>query len=153
MADYSSYYCNQAGNGLPVFHGVRYQRGHGFFGRMFQRFGMPLLKYIGKQALQTGVNIGSDVLEGKTVRDSTRQNLVSTGRTVAKDAVERARKYVQTGEGKKRKRKNRQSGTSRKRRNLRPRKRCVKRRKGSKKKSVRTKKSKRQVHFQDVFSS
>jgi hypothetical protein len=150
MADYSSYYCNQAGNGLPVFHGVRYQRGHGFFGRMFQRFGMPLLKYIGKQALQTGVNIGSDVLEGKTVRDSTRQNLVSTGRTVAKDAVERARKYVQTGEGRKRKR--RQTGGGRKRRKIGTNKKSVKKRKQGKKKSVRSKKSKRQVHFHDVFS-
>ncbi|XP_053200532.1 uncharacterized protein F54H12.2-like [Panonychus citri] len=57
-----TYYLNQAGTGLPlqIFAGTRYQRGNGFFGRFFMSKIMPILRYLGEQALSTGQAILSD---------------------------------------------------------------------------------------------
>lgn len=57
---FERYYLQQAGNGLPAFAGIRYQRGHGL-GNVFRgmsRIAAPLLvkgaKTLGKQLLKTG---------------------------------------------------------------------------------------------------
>jgi hypothetical protein len=157
MVDYTDYYVNQAGNGLPGFSGPRFQKGYGFFS-MLKRWGVPLLKYIGKSALQTGVNIGSDILDGKQVRESAKKQLVSTGRSMASDAVARARKYVQTGTGKKR-RKQKYSKKKRTKKGAIGKKgkgkkgRVGKRKRKAGKKSVKHRKQKRKVQFNDIFSS
>ena len=74
---YEQYYVNQAkrkGGSLPAFHGARFQRGYGL-GSIFRglfRWAMPHLqqgaKVIGKKALQTGVNVVQDVLDGDNVK-------------------------------------------------------------------------------------
>ena len=71
---YEQYYVNQAkqkGGSLPAFHGARFQHGYGL-GSIFRglfRWAMPHLqqgaKVIGKKALQTGVNVVQDVLDGE----------------------------------------------------------------------------------------
>ena len=74
---YEQYYVDQAkqkGGNLPAFHGARFQRGYGL-GSIFKglfRWAKPLLqqgaKVIGKKALQTGVNVAQDVLDGDNIK-------------------------------------------------------------------------------------
>ena len=67
---YEQYYVDQArqkGDNLPAFHGSRFQQGYGL-GSIFKglfRWAMP--KVLGKKALQTGVQVAQDVLEGNNV--------------------------------------------------------------------------------------
>src|SRR5258705_2176305 len=71
------YYAHQAGGGVgSVFAGQRYQRGHGlgsFFAGLF-RSAMPLitrgLKALGRQALSTGGEVLSDVMQGEPLKAS-----------------------------------------------------------------------------------
>ena len=74
---YEQYYVDQAkqkGRNLPAFHGARFQRGYGL-GSIFRglfRWAIPHLqqgaKVIGKKALQTGVNVAKDVLDGDNIK-------------------------------------------------------------------------------------
>ena len=73
---YEQYYVDQAkqkGGNLPAFHGSRFQQGYGLasiFKGLF-RWVMPHVqqgaKVLGKKALQTGVQVAQDVLEGNNV--------------------------------------------------------------------------------------
>jgi hypothetical protein len=75
---YTDYYVDQAGNGsLPVFQGVRGQRGHGFGSVLSGLFrsAAPMLKRIGKTALTTGAQIASDLLGGKSFSESARSRV------------------------------------------------------------------------------
>lgn len=74
---YEQYYLDQAkqkGGNLPAFHGVRSQRGYGLRGifRGLFRWAKPHLrqgaKVLGKKALQTGVNVAQDVIDGKDIK-------------------------------------------------------------------------------------
>jgi hypothetical protein len=100
---YARYYLNQAGGMLPAFQGVRYQRGHGFFGKLFSNSVLPALKFLGKKALSTGVNVAQDMLEGQNIRDSFASRARQSGREVAEEALERARQLSQRGTGGKKK--------------------------------------------------
>lgn len=75
---YLSYYSEQAGDGISHFSGLKYQKGHGigsFFGRLFKSLILPSAKYLGKKALKTGVDIGSDVLEGQSFKESAKKRV------------------------------------------------------------------------------
>ena len=73
---YEEYYLNQAkqkGGNLPAFYGSRFQQGY-VLGSIFKgvfRWAIPHLqqgaKLLGKKALQTGVQVAKDVLEGDDV--------------------------------------------------------------------------------------
>ena len=72
---YEQYYANQCGNGMNVFQGARGQRGHGL-GSMLSglfRSALPMIKNFGRNALQTGLNVATDVVEGTNFRDSLRK--------------------------------------------------------------------------------
>jgi hypothetical protein len=94
---YENYYINQAGSGIAGFSGVKYQKGHGFFGRIFSNAILPILKYLGKKAINTGVGIGSDYLAGEDIKSSAKRRLKSTGLDIAEDALERVKKQRGTG--------------------------------------------------------
>ena len=74
---YEEYYLNQGkqkGGNLPAFRGSRFQQGYGL-GSIFKglfRWAMPHLqqgaKVLGKKALQTGVEMAQDVLDGDDVK-------------------------------------------------------------------------------------
>ena len=114
MNPYIEYYENQAGNGIVGFQGVKYQRGHSFFGRLLQGAIYPLLRYLGKQDLSTGITVASDVMENKEdIRQAAKRRLIETGNVIAKDAIARARKFQQ-GEGKTRSYKRKQKPKKRK---------------------------------------
>ena len=102
--DWDDYYSNQAGNGLSAFEGLRYQQGHGFFSTLFQNIIKPLGRYLGRQAITTGVNIGADYLKGDNLKESLKKNVKMTGRNMLEDSIGRAKKFAQTGSGKRRRR-------------------------------------------------
>ena len=84
---YHDYYIHQAGKGYPVFAGRRYQRGHGFgsiFGGLFKA-AMPLLKRgaktLGREALQTGLNIAGDVVQGRNIKQAGSRSTIEINRT------------------------------------------------------------------------
>lgn len=80
-----TYYLNQAGTGLPlqIFAGTRYQRGNGFFGRFFMSKIMPILRYLGEQALSTGQAILSDT------KKSAKDRVSATMDRITSDAIQK----------------------------------------------------------------
>ena len=148
---YLEYYSNQAGSGLAGFQGYRYQRGHGFFGNLFQNILKPLGKYLGKQALKTGVEIGGDMMSGENFKTSAKKRLKSTKDVVLNDAIDRAKLFAQTGKGRKRRRRRRKGNKKQnnffkkmKVRKTRKRK-CKKRKKSVKKRKPKSK------HLRNIF--
>ena len=92
MTNLDVYYSQQAGTGIAFYPGVRYQKGHGFFGRFFQRSLLPLIKSLGHKLLSTGVDVADDVINndldpmsslrrrGKAVVKDTASNWISSAR-------------------------------------------------------------------------
>ena len=78
---YEDYYLSQIGRGMPVFRGVRYQRGHGLGNvlRNLTKFALPFLKKglkaVGKQAVRTGMNIAQEAMQGQNIKAATKRHL------------------------------------------------------------------------------
>ena len=74
---YEQYYADQCGNGMNVFQGARGQRGHGLGSVLSGLFrsALPMIKNFGKQALQTGLNVATDVVQGNSFKDSLRKHV------------------------------------------------------------------------------
>src|ERR1700712_1748936 len=101
---YLAYYKQQAGTGLTGFQGYRYQRGHGFFGRLISKAVFPLLKFLGQRAVSTGADIATDVLVNKRdFKQAAKERLKNEGKELASAGVQRAKKFVLEGKGRKRK--------------------------------------------------
>lgn len=93
MPNLTAYYTQQAGSGISFYPGVRYQRGHGFFGRFFKGSLLPLLQSLGHKMLSTGVEVADDVLNkdvdplsalkyrGKIAARDTANKLISRARS------------------------------------------------------------------------
>ena len=84
---------------ISVFRGAPYQRGYGL-GSLFKRFGIPILQFLGKRLVKTGVNIGNDYLAGRNfvpaIKDNARQGI----RKVASEGLDELKKLVdQSGSG------------------------------------------------------
>jgi hypothetical protein len=110
--NYKEYYENQAGSGFPVFTGYANQKGHGLGGifRTIYKFILPLFKthalpvlkrggeVLGSEAIKAVSNIANDVITGKNIHQSTKDNV--------KDAInnlsQKAQSSLQEG-GRKRK--------------------------------------------------
>ena len=71
MNPYIAYYNNQVGSGLAGFQGIRYQKGNGWFRRLFSSTVLPfviqLIPALGKRVLPKGVAIAQDILGGENV--------------------------------------------------------------------------------------
>ena len=63
---------------------------------------MPLLKYLGPQAVALGADVATDAISGENVLDSLKSRGKTTARSIASDAGDRAKRFAQTGKGKKR---------------------------------------------------
>jgi len=97
---YVEYFRTQAGTGLTGFQGIKHQRGHGFFGRIFSKAVYPLLRFLGKQAITTGANLASDVfLDKKNIKDAAKDRLNEAAEDIVKAGVKRAKTFAQDGEG------------------------------------------------------
>jgi hypothetical protein len=80
----------------PVFRGLRYQRGYGLggvFRKLFRyivpfvkEHGVPLLKTVGKTALNSATNLATDALDGKNIKESAKQRLKETFEDLKKKA-------------------------------------------------------------------
>jgi len=111
---FTTYYINQAGSGIAGYSGVRYQKGHGFFGRLLSGAVMPILKYLGRKALNTGVNIGTDLLQGDNFKSTMKKRLKNTGLDIAEDTLEKVRNFRQSGSGRRRRKANKKTSKKRK---------------------------------------
>ena len=76
---------DQDGGWTPYYAGAKYQKGHGL-GSMFSgmlKSALPLLKKgamgLAKSAVETGLNIAKDGIEGKNLKDSFNKNLKLAG--------------------------------------------------------------------------
>jgi hypothetical protein len=101
---YINYYVNQAGSGISGFEGIRYQRGHGIFGKFFTESLLPLLKYLGVKAWDTGVGIANDAFKGQNIVGSAKKRLKRTAMEIADDGYAKVKKFAQSGSGKRRRR-------------------------------------------------
>ncbi len=70
--------------GLPAFAGVRYQRGHGL-GNTVRRLTKMMIpeikkkaKVVGKHALHTGINVVSDMMQGKSLKTSVKKRAMES---------------------------------------------------------------------------
>ena len=116
MNPYEKYYLNQAGSGVVAYTGVRFQKGNGFFGRLISSFALPLLKYFGRQGLETVGNIVTDIKENpdSKIKDVLKRQAKSTLANVTEDSAKRAKKFIQTGKGVKKYKRNTKSKVTKK---------------------------------------
>lgn len=138
---FEDYYVDQSGSGVyqgPLwqeggairgFAGRDYQYGTGLgsFGRTLYRWAKPILQYLGREGLKTGVNIGSDVVAGTDIKQSVSNRARETGSKIVGDAATAIQKKLR-GKGMARRRRR---GVRRRPKNKRPvirRKRTVRRR-------------------------
>ena len=134
MNPYASYYVNQVGSGLPGFQGIRYQRGHGFFGRLLSGAIMPFLKQVlpslGKRILPSFAGLAQDIVAGENVKQSAISRLKEAGTNVADESLEMLKSKLRgSGRGQR----------SRKRRRSKAQKSRSKSKKAYKKKRKRSK--------------
>ena len=93
----------QEGGAIRGFSGPEWQVGGGFnFGRFLWKHAKPLLGFLSKQALKTGVEIGQDVLSGENIKESAKNRLKETGKAIANTALDKAKEKI-AGAGIKRK--------------------------------------------------
>ena len=98
-----NYYVNQArgmqyGGSLPYFAGIKknMQSGHGlgsFFGSVFSKIKNALpwfFKTVAKNALQTGANVASDLIEGKNVKESLKERGIEGAKAAVNEVGPRA---------------------------------------------------------------
>ena len=93
------------GYGLPVYEGLQYQRGHGFFGSLFTNIIKPLGKYLGKHLLSTGVKVGKEVLSGEDLKTSLKKNFKETTSNVLDEGYGHLKKQAGFGKRRMRRRK------------------------------------------------
>jgi len=105
---YINYYNSQVGSGLAAFQGVRYQRGHGFFGRILGGIGnfiKLLAPSLLKSSLPSAIGLAQDVMEGKNVGHSAKSRLIEAGKTAANTTLDHLKTRIQGGSGIPRRRK------------------------------------------------
>ena len=88
---YEEYYLEQAGSGLPVFAGMRSQRGHGLLSGL-ARMVIPLIKKGGKTLIKEGVRTGAhilgDVMSGQNLQTAARQRVKQGGQRLLQHAAQ-----------------------------------------------------------------
>lgn len=99
---YIQYYTDQVGSGLPGFQGIRYQRGHGFFGRLFSGIGSfvkGIAPSLFKKALPSAVGFAQDIISGENVGQSAKRRLTEAGKDVANETLDQIKSKIQKGQG------------------------------------------------------
>jgi hypothetical protein len=105
----NDYFVQQAGSGLSGFEGVRFQKGHGFFGRLVSGGIMPLLKkvlpYLGRQTLDAASDFANEIKSGTDFVSAAKKVGKRKLSQIAEDALVQVKNFGQSGNGKKRKKK------------------------------------------------
>ena len=100
--DFRRYYQSQAGSGLSdirIFKGFPYQRGYGI-GAFVRLLGVPLLHFLGRPLLSTGMSIRSDMIAKKNIKESVKQRLKEGGKSAAQEGLSKLSSLVeQAGSG------------------------------------------------------
>lgn len=160
---YLDYYKAQAGSGLVGFQGVRYQRGHGFFGRLLTKAIYPLIKFFGKKAVGVGADLATDIIvDKKNWKTAARERLNEAAEDVVKTGAKKAKSFAGSGKRRRKKRSILGSGrktikrkTQRKLKNIKPKnnKVSLKNRKPIKKRKTKKKrKRKSKANFESLFT-
>lgn len=126
---YIDYYRRQSGTGISSFQGVRWQRGHSFFGRLLRRAAIPILKFLGREALGAGAQVAQDVIAGGNIKDSAKKHFIARGKKIAEKGISKLEEMgipVQNGSGRRRRKVKRRTTGSKKKA---PAKRTSKKRK------------------------
>jgi hypothetical protein len=122
LVGWDGYFASQARqtghNNLMAFRGTNFQRGSGMrgagigsiFSNLFRAL-LPAVKTVGKQALMTGADIATDVLQGQNLKSSAKKR----GRVGAARLVTKAKKKISQQKGgamarKRRRRRTKKSG-------------------------------------------
>lgn len=103
---YEHYYSHQAGSGIGVIYkGAPYQRGHGigsFLGGLFRSV-LPLLssgaQVIGKEALNAGVGLLSDMVSARPMEDSIKTRLKEASSNLERKAHNKIDRLNMSGSG------------------------------------------------------
>lgn len=100
---FNEYYLNQAGSGIATYSGYRYQKGHGFFGRMIKGSILPLIKkvlpYLKDQVIDTGREFGRNILTSDNFKQAATRTAKRKLGDIATDALERVKSMTQEGSG------------------------------------------------------
>src|SRR5690348_383330 len=99
MSNLESYYCDQAGSGIPGFQGLVRQRGFGFFGRILHGVLLPFLKKAGKKAAAEGIGFAEDMMAGQKFKDTAKRRGKALLKSVAQDAIELAKSKLRGQKG------------------------------------------------------
>lgn len=104
--NYRAYFNSQVGRGvndISILQGRPYQRGYGI-GSVFKRYGVPLLEFLGRHLLSTGVALGNDVLNKKPfiewVKTRGGESIRRIGLESADNLSKAVQNFDQTGGGK-----------------------------------------------------
>uniref|UniRef100_A0A158P5L6 Uncharacterized protein n=1 Tax=Tetranychus urticae TaxID=32264 RepID=A0A158P5L6_TETUR len=76
-SDFNDYFANQIGSGfgdIRIVRGPRYQRGYGF-GSFIARLALPIIKALGKEALDKGVSIGKRVVQDPQIQQAFKEGV------------------------------------------------------------------------------
>jgi hypothetical protein len=106
---YINYYAVQSGSGLPSFEGIRYQRGKGWFSNLFLPIMRQILPVLGRSVLPSGIGLAEDLLAGQNVKDSAKSRLKEVGKSLASNTMDFIQSKIQSGSGRKGKRRKRLS--------------------------------------------
>lgn len=134
-----NFFNHQVGSGfgdIDVFRGSPYQRGHGI-GSLIGRFGIPILKFLGKHVLKTGVNVGSDLLEKKRFKEALKSRAKETLKNATSESLSKVNQLLQ------------QSGSGLMKRKLY--KNQVRSSSKRRKKAVKKKRKKKTTRSRDIF--
>lgn len=101
--NFNDYYANQAGTGIATYSGFRYQKGHGFFGRMIKGSILPLIKkvlpYLKDQLLDTGKEFGRNIMTSDDFKTAAKKTAKRKLGDVATDALLKVKSMTQDGSG------------------------------------------------------
>lgn len=109
---YEHYYANQSGSGISVFQGSYGQRGHGIGSTLAGLFrsAVPMIKRglaaFGRQALNTGLQVASDMADGQSFSESAGLRARQGIKRLASEGIDYLNngQQEQTGSGYKRRR-------------------------------------------------
>lgn len=96
--DYTQYYLNQAAGGpaFPVYRAR--QRGGSFLAPFIRRYGIPFLKYVGRQAASLASGVGNAYLSKGSVSKSEMKDLLKTqGKEAAHSILDKIKQQVGSG--------------------------------------------------------
>jgi len=95
----------QRGGALVGFRGTPFQRGHGLGSilksifRVAAPVAKKIFKNVAKEGISSAVQIGSDLLEGRNMKESVTEHSRAAGKRLLKKGVKSAKKRLQAGSG------------------------------------------------------